>query len=54
MIIDHMSLYILFAILIDDELLLKMMSRDFRQAGPGMNPYQGLAGSPSMSLLLKF
>jgi hypothetical protein len=21
-----------------------MMSRDFRQAGPAMNPYQGMAG----------
>lgn len=30
------------------------MSRDFRQGGPGMNPYQGLAGSTNMAQSVKF
>lgn len=31
-----------------------MMSRDFRQGGPGMSPFQGLGGSSSISQSMKF
>lgn len=30
------------------------MTRDFRQGGPGMSPYQGLSGSPNLPQSMKF